>query len=200
MTEEITVDIDANAAHIANYLHRSYSMVARDDILQEIYVWVYSHSIKIEEYQDGTEHGRNKLLKAMRNAGIRFAQAEKARILGYRPEDNYYYELGLIRDVLALIWDEDAWTNPPQPEEQARVKYRAANEGNNYVTTLADISRAVALLTLGEQSLLRRHYHDGESSASIADSLGVSTSAVDGRLGRLVRKLQRLLGGERPDV
>ena len=194
------IDIAANAAHIANYLGRSYRMVEREDILQEIWLWVYSHGAKVEEYQDGTELGRNKLLKSMRMAGIKFCQAEKARILGYRPEDNYFYELGLIRDSLTRIWDEEAWTSPPQPVEQAKVKHKAVSEGDNYVTTLADVSRTVALLSLEEQRLLRRHYHEGATSAELGKDLGVSPGAVDARMGRLVRKVQRFLGGERPQV
>lgn len=199
-TDEEGIDIAANAAHIANYIHKSFPMVEREDIHQEIWVWVFSHSAKVAEYQDGTDHGRNKLLKSMRNAALDFCQKEKARILGYKPEDNYYYELGLIRDVLGLIWDEEAWTNPPQPVEQAKVKHKALNEGGNYVTTLADVSRVVALLSLEEQRLLRDHYHLGITSAELATRLGVTGGTVDGRIGRLVRKLQKLLGGPRPEV
>lgn len=194
------IDIAANAAHIASYLRRSYPMVEREDILSEINVWVYSHTEKVEEYQDGTEHGRNKLLKAMRNAGIKFCQDEKARILGYRPEDNYYYDLPSIRAILTLIWDEEAWIYPPPPEEQARVKNRAPAEGNGYVATLADVSRVAALLPLGDQAILRQHYYEGRTSAEIAKALGLTAGAVDGRIGRLVRKLQRHLGGERPQL
>lgn len=194
------IDIAANAAHIASYLRRSYPMVEREDILSEINVWVYSHTEKVEEYQDGTEHGRNKLLKSMRNAGIKFCQDEKARILGYRPEDNYYYDLPSIRAILTLIWDEEAWIYPPQPEEQARVKNRAPAEGNGYVATLADVSRVAALLPLGDQAILRQHYYEGRTSAEIAKALGLTAGAVDGRIGRLVRKLQRHLGGERPQL
>jgi RNA polymerase sigma factor (sigma-70 family) len=196
--DEGGIDIAANAAHIANYLRRSYPMVEREDILQEIYLWVYSKPQKVEEYQDGTEHGRNKLLKSMRNAGIRFCQAEKAEILGYRPEDNYYYDLGLIRRCLELIWDPDAWSNPPSPEEQTRVKSRDVSEGNNYVTTLADVDSAVKTLTLGEQYLLRQHYYEGLSSAEMAEDRDLTVSSIDSRLGRIVRKVQRRLGGERP--
>lgn len=198
--DEEGIDIAANAAHIASYLRRSYPMVEREDILSEINVWVYSHTEKVEEYQDGTEHGRNKLLKSMRNAGIKFCQDEKARILGYRPEDNYYYDLPSIRAILALIWDEEAWIYPPQPEEQARVKNRAPAEGNGYVATLADVSRAVSLLTLEEQRLLKDHYHLGYTSTEIGGRLGLTSGAVDGRIGRGVRKVQRLLGGPRPEV
>ncbi len=197
--DETGIDIGVNAAYIANYIRKSYPMVERDDIEQEIWVWVYSKPEKVDEYQDGTEHGRNKLLKAMRNAAIRYCQEEKARIVGYRPEDNYYYDVGMIRSVLELIWDEEAWISPPMPEDQAQVKStRDISEGNNYVTTLVDVSRAVKTLPLGEQALLKARYYEGLTSADIASGLDLTISAVDARISRLVKKIQRRLGGERP--
>lgn len=194
------VDIAANAAHIAGYLHKSYSMVEKEDILQEVWLWVYSKPDKVDEYQDGTELGRNKLLKAMRNAGIRFCQAEKARVLGYRPEDNYFYTPGAIRAALELIWDSEAWSNPPAPVDQIRAMSRDVSEGGNYITTLADVSRAVALLPLREQALLRARYYEGLTAAEIADRMDATVSSVDSRIGRIVRRVQRHLGGERPQV
>jgi RNA polymerase sigma factor (sigma-70 family) len=197
--DETGIDIAANAAHIANYIRKSYPMVEREDILQEVWLWVYEHPTKVDEYQDGTEHGRNKLLKAMRNAAIRYCQAEKARMLGYRPEDNYFYDVGMIRSVLELIWDEEAWISPPMPEDQVQVKStRDISEGNNYVTALVDVSSAVKTLPLGEQALLKARYYEGFSSADIASGLDLTISAVDARISRLVKKIQRRLGGERP--
>lgn len=194
------IDLFAQAATYGRYLHRRFTMVSQDDIQQEIMVWVVKHPNKVEEYQDGTERGKGKLLKSMFNAGLNFAQKEKATVLGYKVEDNYYYELGLIRDVLGLIWDEEAWTNPPQPVEQAKVKHKALNEGNNYLATLADISRVVAQLSPEEQYLLKEHYHEGITSAELARRLDITVGSVDGRIGRAVRKVQRLLGGPRPDI
>lgn len=198
--DEQGIDIPAHAARTANSLHRTYPVVPRDDIYQEIMIWVLKHPAKVEEYQDGSGVGKGKLLKSMFHAGLKFAQAEKSMILGYKPEDNYYYELGLIRDVLALLWDEEAWTNPPQPVEQAKVKHRSVSEGGNYVATLADVSRVVALLPEEDQQLLKDHYHAGITSAEIASRLGTTAGAVDGRMARLTRKLQKLLGGPRPDI
>lgn len=198
--DELGIDIPAHAARTANSLHRTYPVVPRDDIYQEIMVWVLKHPAKVEEYQDGTERGKGKLLKSLFHAGLGYAQKEKATILGYKIEDVYYYELGLIRDVLGLIWDEEAWTNPPQPVEQAKVKHRSVSEGGNYLTTLADVSRVVEQLPVEDQNLLKQKYHYGKTSADIANEHDTSASSIDGRLGRLVRKLQRLLGGERPDT
>jgi DNA-directed RNA polymerase specialized sigma24 family protein len=195
-----TFSVDGAVAYTANYLGKSYPMVEHEDLRQEIWLWVFDNPQKVAEYLESGEHGRNKLTKAMRNAGAKYAQEEKARILGYRAEDNYYYELGLIRDALTRVWDEQAWTSPPQPVEEARVKARAVSEGNNYVTTLADVSRVVGELPRDEQELLERYYHQGYAAWEIAAERGGSSDAVNARITRLVKKIQRMLGGERPVV
>jgi DNA-directed RNA polymerase specialized sigma24 family protein len=197
---EDNVDINATAIYIANYLRRSFPMVERDDIYQEIQVWIASHEEKIEEWLEDGDHGKNKLHRAMRNAGLKYCQEEKARVLGYKVDDLYYYDLGKIRDTLGCIWDEEAWTSPPQPVEEAKVKHKAVSEGNNYVTTLSDISRAVSQLPKGDQLVLKWFFHDGYSADEIAVTLSSSRSAVESRVHRLVVRLQRMLGGERPDV
>jgi DNA-directed RNA polymerase specialized sigma24 family protein len=191
-------DIGATAAYIANYLRRSFPMVERDDIVSEIMVWVYGHGEKIEQWAEEGDHGSHKLHKSMRHAGLKYCQDEKAALLGYRPEDNYYYELGLIKDTLGRIWDEEAWTTPPQPMEQIKVKHHAVSEGNNYATTLCDVSRVVAQLESTERYLLELHYRDGYTVSEIAALADTTRAAIEGRLARLVKKLQRMLGGERP--
>jgi DNA-directed RNA polymerase specialized sigma24 family protein len=173
-------------------------MVSREDIVQEVMVWVHGHGEKLEQWAEEGEHGRNKLHKSMRHAGLKYCQDEKAAILGYRPEDVYYYELGLIKDTLTRIWDEEAWTSPPQPNDQAKVKHRSVSEGGNYVATLCDVSRVVGLLSEPEQQLLRYHYHEGYSLRDLSELLDCTPAAVEGRLTRLVKKVQRLLGGEKP--
>jgi RNA polymerase sigma factor (sigma-70 family) len=197
---EDNVDITATIAYVANYLRRSFPMVEREDIAQEVWVWVTSHQEKIDEWLEDGDHGKNKIHRSMRHAGLKFCQEEKARVLGYKVEDNYYYELGLIRATLACIWDEDAWTNPPQPVEQAKVKHRSVSEGNNYVATLADVSRAVSGLPKQDQQLLRWFFNDGYTADEIAKHEEVTRVAMESRLHRLVKRLQRMLGGERPDV
>jgi RNA polymerase sigma factor (sigma-70 family) len=197
---EGNVDITATAAYVANYLRKSFPMVERDDICQEIHVWVAGHEDKIAEWLEDGDHGRNKLQRAMRHAGLKYCQEEKARVLGYKIEDVYYYELGLIRDTLTRIWDEDAWVNPPQPVEQAKVKHRSVSEGNNYVATLSDVSRAVSALPKPDQLVLRWFFNDGYTADEIAKYLDITRSAVESRIHRLVKRVQRLLGGERPQV
>lgn len=194
------IDMPAQAATYGRYFRRRFPMVDAQDVSQEIMIWVFTHEEKVGEYQDGTERGKGKLLKSMYHAGLKYCQEEKARVLGYKVEDNYYYELGLIRDTLSRIWDEEAWTNPPQPVEQAKVKHRSVSEGNNYVATLADVSRVVSTLPQADQLVLKWFFNDGYTADEISQHLDITRAATESRIHRLVKKLQRLLGGERPQL
>lgn len=197
-SEDDVEDIGATAAYIANYLRRSFPMVDRDDILQEIHMWIASHGDKVEEFLDQGKLGENKLSKSMRHAALRYCQKEKAAHLGYETRDLYYYELSLIKNTLPLIWDDEAWINPPSPVEEAKVKHRAPNEGNNYATTLADVSRAVSKLPTADKEMLRLLYEDGATIKEVAEILDLTVSATNSRLNRSIRKIQTVLGGAYP--
>lgn len=198
-SEDDVEDLGATAAYIASYLKRSFPMVDREDILQEIHMWIASHEDKIEEYLDQGKLGQNKLSKSMRHAGIRFCQKEKAAYLGYETRDLYYYDLALIKTTLPLIWDDEAWVNPPKPVEEAKVKHRAPAEGNNYAATLADVSRAVSRLPLADKEMLRMLYAEGSTIKEVAEVLDLTISATNSRLNRAVKKIQTVLGGEYPN-
>jgi RNA polymerase sigma factor (sigma-70 family) len=191
-------DINATAIYISNYLRRSFPMVDRDDILQEIHLWIAGHGDKIEDWLEQGKLGENKLARSMKHAALRYAQKQKAQYLGYETRDLYYYELGLIKNTLGLIWDEEAWSSPPQRVEEAKVKHRAPSEGNNYAATLADISRAVTRLPTADQEMLRLVYRDKSSIKEVAEILDLTISATNSRLNRSVKKIQQLLGGEWP--
>lgn len=73
----------------------------------------------------------------------------------------------------------------PGPEE-ALLRQERANE----------LSRALSSLSRRDYLLFYRKYYYLQSTAQIAAELGVTERAVEGRLYRLRKKLQHLLGGE----
>ena len=73
----------------------------------------------------------------------------------------------------------------PGPEE-ALLRQERANE----------LSRALSSLSRRDYLLFYRMYYYLQSTAQIAAELGVTERAVEGRLYRLRKKLQHLLGGE----
>ena len=70
--------------------------------------------------------------------------------------------------------------------EEDQLRQERANE----------LSRALSSLSRRDYLLFYRKYYYLQSTAQIAAELGVTERAVEGRLYRLRKKLQHLLGGE----
>ena len=79
----------------------------------------------------------------------------------------------------------EAAATAPSPEEEVLRRERAAA-----------LQRALAALTDAERLLFYRKYYYLQSTAQIAAELGLTERAVEGRLYRLRRRLQKTLGGE----
>lgn len=82
------------------------------------------------------------------------------------------------------IWEEQAGASP-SPEEEVLRRER---------TQL--LQKAVDALGASEQLLFYRKYYYLQSTAQIAAEMGLTERAVEGRLYRLRRRLQKALGGD----
>ena len=62
---------------------KRYSMVERDDIAQELWVWFAGHIDKYNEWLELEQKDRDKMIaKSLRNASIKFCEREKAKHSG----------------------------------------------------------------------------------------------------------------------
>ena len=73
----------------------------------------------------------------------------------------------------------------PGPEEQLLQKER-----------IQALERALNALSARDRNLVYRKYYYLQSTARMAAELGLTERAVEGRLYRIRRKLQKQLGGE----
>ena len=80
---------------------------------------------------------------------------------------------------------DDLLSDTPTPEEQLLQKERQLL-----------LTRTVQSLSPKEQMLFYRKYYYLQSTAQIAAELGSSERAIEGKLYRLRKKLQKFLGGE----
>lgn len=81
-------------------------------------------------------------------------------------------------------WDGQAGT-APSPEDELLRRERTRQ-----------LKRAVDALGAAEQVLFYRKYYYLQSTAQIAAEMGLSERAVEGRLYRLRRRLQKAMGGD----
>ena len=81
--------------------------------------------------------------------------------------------------------DETLADPAPGPEEQLLQKER-----------IQALERALSALSARDRNLVYRKYYYLQSTARMAAELGLTERAVEGRLYRIRRKLQKQLGGE----
>ena len=83
---------------------RRYSMLERDDIAQELWVWFVGHPRKYKEWFELQQKDRDKLIaKSLRNAALKYCEKEKARKVGYDTSDLYYYDVSVVEAFLPSI-------------------------------------------------------------------------------------------------
>src|SRR6266480_3745572 len=83
--------------------------VEYDDVMMEMWVWVYGHPAKTNALVTGD---RWWLVRRLRTVGERFARREKAARTGYLPGDEYFYSPAQVRALLPDAMDTSC--TPPQ--------------------------------------------------------------------------------------
>lgn len=171
--------------------------VTFEDVEQVLWEWVMKSPKKImrwhqEKDSDGFLHILGAVLYDEANY---FGRKAKADLLGYKLGDEFYYTKGMLQKLLPSVYNRSEWSDPPKwaKTEGGGRSGKALNEGGGWMTTLADISRALSRLPKAEQRLLferfalRREYED----------LGGAASTSHGRVDAAVSRLLDVLGGPR---
>lgn len=201
------VDLDTLSDGIAvtsNSLHRRYGRygIDVDDIRQELWIWSMKKTAWLIEWmcrEDPVEQRRGyaALTKSLRRAGERYCRKEKAAILGYKPEDEYFYDIGIIKDWLSVRENGvGVLTNTEYVGKIKRMK--VASEGWNVEATLADLERALDALEPGQRALVVSLYGEGNSAQVVAADFGVSRQAIEQQAQRALLKMVDALGGRSP--
>lgn len=186
----------------ARSIRRRYPLVPLDDLMQIGWEWCLTHPTKLRKYLD--EESEGFIVLALRNVCKQYAREEKAAILGYEPEDEAFYSLGVLAGdqqsnhggLLHYIYDRQAWLTPPQKEDTRNPGDPA--EGMTWQAMLADVSRAVDLLDADDQALIKARFKDLRSLEDIGEEYGRSKATISSRLKSRVRRVQAELGGFKP--
>jgi DNA-directed RNA polymerase specialized sigma24 family protein len=164
--------------------------VSIEDLAQEAWIWVMSHPEKLEQW-GMSEDSEGFLYRSLFHYCLDVAQREKAALYGYKIEDNFYYSVTLLRKILPW-WFEESPEGPPE-ESVALLPDR---------DIALDLQAAWSALPEAHRSLLRKAFQGDPDPAETYQALAVewecSDDAARMRVTRSLRKLQELLGGERP--
>lgn len=183
----------------AEYFKR-YSMLERDDIRQELWLWFVAHPRKTQEWAKLEAKDRDKLIaKSLRNAALKYCEKEKARKSGYDSSDLYYYDSSVVEAFLPSII---AGTYAiPVSIQDLNAKFGTGNdaEGNNWLALRSDISLAFDKLSEAKQNVLRLRFSiDSPDWALLAKDMDSTPDGARMKVQRAISSLIKNLGGWRP--
>ena len=200
---EIPEDIHALVSSVSRQLRSRYQMCEYVDIQQELDLWYIKHHRKVAEW-DEEYHPKTAsrfLARSLRNEGERYCRKEKAAIEGYEIEDEFFYSIPMIADMLALYFDPDR--HAPRGIELGKSPSGIPpEEGGNLLAMVADVGKAYEAMPPTDQWLLSSVY-DGEipvreAIGNLSVDWGITHAAADQRIRRVLGRLRTKLGGPRP--
>ena len=185
-------------AQVAYEFSRKFQMCDADDIRQELWVWFMEHPNKVHTWEALEGKQSTKLIaRSLRNAAKDYCQREKARAVGYKVEDNYYYDREVVELLLPAVLVGDM-TAPSMADLGFNNSKKVASEGGNWFAMMGDIERGLRKLTQEQLSIIYLRFGEGCDNASLATELAITEDAARMRVNRAVNNLLNYLGGSRP--
>ena len=181
---------------------RKYSMIERDDIGQELWLWFISHPRKYKEWSELKEKDRDKLIaKSLRNAALKFCEREKAKKIGYDMSDLYYYDTSVIEAFLPSIIGESYEIPTKIKDLGSTVKSSEISDGNNWLSLRSDIASAYYKLSEAKQNILRLRFSVEQPDwSSLAKEMDSTPDGARMKVQRAISSLIKHLGGWRPQT
>jgi RNA polymerase sigma factor (sigma-70 family) len=194
---------------VVTLVHRRYrKYVDRTDLTQEAYAWVmtrisYFNALLTEENEAVRLANQRRIGWQMKRAIERYARKEKAAKSGYQPNDETFYDVVTIAQllpyVIASVVNDTAIEQAQNLVNDGTPRKPAAPaEGGNLLATLIDIKKSYELLDEDEKNILRLRYHENYTLQQLSETIECAISTADRRCGNALRKLLNFMGGESP--
>ena len=181
---------------------RRYSMLERDDIGQELWVWFVGHPRKYKEWSELEQKDRDKLIaKSLRNAALKFCEKEKAKKIGYDMSDLYYYDVSVIEVFLPSIIGESYEIPTKIKDLGGTVKTSEISDGNNWLSLRSDIAAGYYKLSEAKQNILRLRFSIEQPDWTLlAKDMDSTPDGARMKVQRAITSLIKNLGGWRPQT
>ena len=179
---------------------RRYTMLERDDIGQELWVWFVGHPRKYKEWSALEQKDRDKLIaKSLRNAALKFCEREKAKKVGYDMSELYYYDVSVVEVFLPTIISE-SYEMPSKIKDLGNsVKGSEVSDGMNWLILRSDIATAYYKLPEAKQNILRLRFSMEQPDwATLAKEMDSTPDGARMKVQRALNSLIKHLGGWRP--
>lgn len=184
---------------IAYEFTRKYRMVDVDDLRQELWLWFLTHPNKVKHWHDQHDSKQSTKLvaRSLRNAAKDYCQKEKAKVVGFRVEDNYYYDKNMLETLIPAVLTGNRDTSNMTDLSMINAK-KLASEGNNWPAICSDIEKAISKLSKEQRSMVILRYASGLELGAIASELSITQDAVRMRINRALKSMLNYLGGNYP--
>ena len=176
---------------------RRYTMVERDDIAQEMWVWFVGHPNKYNEWSALEQKDCDKVIaKSLRNASLKFCEREKAKHSGYQSSDLYYYDASVIEAFLPSIIS-DSYEMPSKIQDlNSKSGSSVLSEGNNWLTLRSDIAKAYYKLSETKQNILRLRFSIEQPDwTELSKDMDSTPDGARMKVQRAVNSIIKALGG-----
>lgn len=182
---------------LATEYARKYTMLDRDDIGQELWVWFVGHPRKYKEWLELEQKDRDKLIaKSLRNAAITYCEREKARKVGYDTSDLYYYDVSVVEAFLPSIISETYVIPIKIQDLNAKFGSGDISDGNNWLALRSDIASGYYKLSEAKQNVLRLRFSVEQPDwASLAKDMDSTAEGARKKVERALNSLVKNLGG-----
>ena len=187
---------------LATEYAKRYTMVERNDIGQELWVWFVGHPRKYKEWSELEQKDRDKLIaKSLRNAALKFCEKEKARKIGYDMSDLYYYDVSVIEVFLPSIIGESYEIPTKIKDLGSTVKTSEISDGNNWLSLRSDIAAGYYKLSEAKQNILRLRFSIEQPDWTLlAKDMDSTPDGARMKVQRAITSLIKHLGGWRPQT
>lgn len=198
-----------------------------EDISQEILLYAIKRNFnddieKLNDVDDDEEYSQEvrKIRSSLKWAGERYCRKEKASIEGYNPQDEAFYSLGYLEELLSVYYQVGVTEHAPVGvADSVRHTKSDGAEYGNYLATVMDLEKGLKNMSarLSERLYVRLallgHLSDdkvatlSQSEAwtltsmhpdTLRELMGATGDAVRHRTKTALAALQREMGGPSP--
>jgi RNA polymerase sigma factor (sigma-70 family) len=203
VNDDTLQEVTEIAATVAKQIHPRYAVYFEpQDLRQELLLWALKRPNKIEEWlgpdveAKDRKAGIRQLAKSMQREADKYCRHAKAKASGYETRDEYFYNQGILEELIANL-DE---VNNQTGGMQARVSGGGGDPatGNNFAASIVDVRRAMEQLEPQDQLMLEMRYAQDYTYSQIASILGLSDTTTHRRVEAAMKRMVKFLGGENP--
>lgn len=165
------------------------------DVEQSLWVWVLENKNTITGILGDSEGTLVAVENLLIKAGNSFLKKEEAAIYGYAEEDQFFFSLDMIKNILEVVFEHEDWQSFSVAANQGmpRSKSEPAKGGNN-LASYADVSRAITALPEDLYNVLVWRYKYHYTYARIAQEAGIALRTAKYRHEAAVSAIQQHLG------